>query len=109
MTSRMEENPLLAAISTGESTPDGLVGEDVFEAGPSPKERAGGVLRRLRRLFAAPFRRRRNAPPAALARQPSQPWTFLVRTARRLLVPAILLGLLLFVVRAVTWLLDLFR
>src|SRR6185503_2433807 len=66
MTSRIEENPLLSALSSGDA---GLPGEDAFEAGPSPKERLGAGLRRLRRLLGAPFRWRRVArlhSPAAL-------------------------------------------
>ena len=89
MTSRMEENPILATISSGEES---------FETGPSPKERAAAGLRRLRRQLGFRIRRRRDStnPPAALAQLPSQPWTFLVRTARRASVPvAILSGLLL--------------
>lgn len=115
MTSRMEENPVLAAIASGDPTPDQeaeLLGEDVFETGPSPKERVGAGLRRLRRMLGVPFRRRRIArtnPPAALARVPSQPWTFLARTARRALVPMVLLCAILILAWGVHRLLDLLR
>src|SRR5204863_3639492 len=72
MSSRMEESPLLASISSGEPTPDpeaGILGEECFETGPSPKERIGWGLRRLRLLFGRRRRRRKaGIPPAALAR-----------------------------------------
>lgn len=110
MSSKLGENPLIASFSSGEATEAGLLGEDAFEAGPSPKERLGWGFRRLRILFAPRIRRRsRTNPPAALARVPSQPWTFLVRTARRWLVPAAILLVFLFMVWAVQRLLDLFR
>jgi len=112
MNSRMEENPLLASISSGEPTPDpeaGLLGEECFEAGPSPKERIGWGLRRLRRLFRPRRRRREGTPPAALARVPSQPWAFLARTARRWLVPAVILCAVLLLSWLIHRLLNLFR
>jgi hypothetical protein len=110
MTSRLEENPLLASLSSGEPTEVGILGEEAFETGPSPKERVGWGLRRLRILLLPRIRRRfRINPPAALARIPSRPWTILARTARRLLIPtAILLGLV-FLVWIVLRFLDLFR
>lgn len=110
MTSRLEENPLLASLSSGEPTEVGILGEEAFGTGPSPKERVGWGLRRLRILLLPRIRRRfRINPPAALARIPSRPWTILARTARRLLIPtAILLGLV-FLVWIVLRFLDLFR
>jgi len=94
MSSRLEQNPILATLSSGE--PAEMPGEECFETGPSPKERMGRKFRRLRRLFVPLIRRKSAAnPPAALARVPSRPWAFLVRTVRRGLVPlAILLGVL---------------
>src|SRR6185436_560905 len=98
---------LLSAVSSGD--PTALPGGEVFEAGPSPKERLGAALRRLRRLLGAPFRWRRIArrrSPAALARVPAQPWAFLVRIVRRALVPLAILGGILLLAWAINRLLD---
>ena len=110
MSSRLEDNPLIASLSSGETVEAGILGEDSFEAGPSPKEHMGRGFRRLRLLFVPRVRRRfRTNSPAALARPPSQPWAFLVRTARRWLVPGAILLVFLFMVWAAQRVLDLFR
>jgi phospholipase D1/2 len=110
MSSRMEQNPLLITLSAGDPLPDGgpgILGEESFEAGPSPKERAASALRRLRRMFRSRIRRPRTAAtnlPGALAHVPTQPWAFLVRMARRWMVPLLILsgiGLLIWVVNRI--------
>jgi len=115
ITSSLDDNLLVQTLSVEGPIGDperAVLEEEIFEEiAPSRRERVAAGIRRLRRVFGRKGRTEWIVavnPPAALARGPSGPWAFLARTARRWIVPFILLFLLFLGAWAVIGLLDLF-
>lgn len=116
ISSSLDDHPIVQTLSAEGPIMDpdhAVIEEELFEEiAPSRRERVAAGMRRLRRVFG---RRGRPQwivtvnPPASLARMPHRLWAFLLRGARRLMVPtAILVGVALFC-WAIWRLLDLFR
>jgi phospholipase D1/2 len=113
--SRLDDNVLVQTLSAEGPIMDperAVLEEEIFEEiAPSRRERVAAGIRRIHRVFGRKGRTEwilAVNPPAALARGPSGPWAFLSRTARRWLVPFILLAVLTLAAWGLIELLDLF-
>jgi len=116
ISSSLDDNLLVQTLSVEGPIGDperAVLEEEIFEEiAPSRRERVAAGIRRLRRVFGRKGRTEWivavNSPAALATRGPSGPWAFLARTARRWIVPFILLLLLFLGAWGLIALVDLF-